>query len=581
VTEPSWVFARTLVDELARAGLTDAVVAPGSRSAPLALALAEQPGVRLHVLLDERSVSFFALGLSRASGRAAAVLCTSGTAAANFHPAVIEADLSRVPLLVLTADRPPELRGTGANQTIDQAKLYGDSVRWFADPGPPRPGPGAATFWRSLAARAWAEAAGAGAGPAGPVHLNLPFDEPLVPQDLHVPAEPGREGGLPWLRAPGRAVRPGADEVAALGALVRRARRGMIVAGWGVPASAELTAAVRALADATGWPLLADPLSGLRDHDAGGAALVSTYDALLRAREFAASQRPDLVVRLGAPPTSKLLNGWLGADVPQVLLDPDGLWPDPHRVAGLRLGSDPVALLREAAAAARPADADWPAGWAAAELLARGTIDQLLDSWEEPFEGRVARDLAAALPSGAALIAGSSMPVRDLEAYAAPRAGLRYLSNRGASGIDGTVATALGAAAAHPGPVAALLGDLALLHDASSLLYAARQPAGAVLVVLDNDGGGIFSFLPQAELPRHFELLFGTPHGLDLAAIAMAAGLPCRTVAKAGVLPEAIDQAIADGGSSLVLVRGDRATNVARHREASRAVAEALSSTTW
>jgi len=584
VTEPSWLFARTLVDELARAGLTDAVVAPGSRSAPLALALAERDGVRVHVLLDERSAAFFALGLAKVAGRPAAVLCTSGTAAANFHPAVIEADLSHVPLLVLTADRPPELRGTGANQTIDQVKLYGDAVRWFADPGPPRPGPGAGAFWRSLASRAWAEAAGA-AGPAGPVHLNLPLDEPLVPADLDAPPEPGRPDGRPWLAARRRSAATGTDEAATLAELVGGARRGAIVAGWGPgpglgngapDAGSRLGEAVAALTAATGWPVLADPLSGLRDRDAVGPSLVSTYDALLRAPGFGDESRPDLVVRLGAPPTSKLLGAWLGPDVPQVLLDPDGLWPDPQRAAALRLTGDPAGLLLAAAEAAAPAAPGWAEGWAGAEALARRVIDELLDGWEEPFEGRVARDVAEAMPDGGALLVGSSMPVRDVEAYARPRAGLRYLSSRGASGIDGTVATALGAAAAHPGPVAALVGDLTFLHDASSVLSAARQPAGAAFVVLDNDGGGIFSFLPQAALPRHFELLFGTPHGLDLAAVAAAAGLPCQVVAKAGELPRALRDALGRRGSGVLLVRTDRGANVARHREVARAVAAAM-----
>jgi 2-succinyl-5-enolpyruvyl-6-hydroxy-3-cyclohexene-1-carboxylate synthase len=624
VTDPGRRFALTLVDELARAGLTDACLAPGSRSAPLALALAEHPAVRVHVHVDERSAAFFALGAAKRAGRPAAVLCTSGTAAANLHPAVLEADHARAPLLLLTADRPPELRGTGANQATDQLKLYGAAVRWFCEVGPPADGPDAGRYWRSLASRAWAAATGP---PAGPVHLNLAFAEPLVPPVQVQPGAakpaaappappqpggaaggtappppqaaaagwpqlggepaPGRPGGAPWTAAPAATYPPGGAEVAALAAAVREAPRGVLVAGWGAeldPRAADLFAA------ASGWPVLADPLSGARR----GPHAVSTYDGLLRAPRFAAAHRPDLAVRVGGGSTSKALARWLDESVPQVLVDPAGGWLDPGRTASLRLVADPSALLAATAAAlggregARPPDpgapalagprgGDWLAGWLQAERLARGAIDGLLDGWPEPFEGQVARDLVAGLPDGATLVVGSSMPVRDVDAFARPRDGLRFVANRGLSGIDGFVATTLGVAAAGEEPVAALCGDLTLLHDASTLLGAAGRPRGAVLVVCDNDGGGIFSFLPQARLPAElFEQLFGTPHGLDLAALAAAARLPCRQVEKAADLLPALHAALAGGGTELLLVAGDRATNLARHRAVTEAVAAAV-----
>jgi 2-succinyl-5-enolpyruvyl-6-hydroxy-3-cyclohexene-1-carboxylate synthase len=601
VTDPGRRFALTLVDELARAGLTDACLAPGSRSAPLALALAEHPAVRVHVHIDERSAAFFALGAAKRAGRPAAVLCTSGTAAANLHPAVLEADHARAPLLVLTADRPPELRGTGANQATDQLKLYGTAVRWFCEVGPPTGGPDAGRYWRSLASRAWAAATGP---PAGPVHLNLAFAEPLVPPPAGGTARgtaplaspraggaagagaaawpllggepaPGRPGEAPWTAAPAVTPPPGAAEIAALAAAVREARRGVLVAGWGAeldPRAADLFAA------ATGWPVLADPLSGARR----GPHAVSAYDGLLRAPRFAAAHRPDLAVRVGGGPTSKALAGWLDESVAQVLVDPAGGWLDPGRTASLRLVADPSSLLAATAAALgeghgeRPRG-DWLAGWLEAERLARGAIDGLLDGWPEPFEGQVARDLVAGLPDGATLVVGSSMPVRDVDAFARPRDGLRFVANRGLSGIDGFVATALGVAAAGEEPVAALCGDLTVLHDASTLLGAAGRSRGAVLVVCDNDGGGIFSFLPQARLPAElFEPLFGTPHGLDLAALAAAARLPCRRVEKAAELLPALHGALAGGGTELLLVAGDRATNLARHRAVTEAVAAAV-----
>ena len=588
-------FALTLVDELARAGVTDACLAPGSRSAPVALALAEHPGIAVHVHLDERSAAFFALGAAKRSGRPAVVLCTSGTAAANLHPAVLEADHARTPLLVLTADRPPELRGTGANQATDQLKLYGQAVRWFCEVGVPGDDPAAGRYWRSLASRAWAEASGP---PAGPVHLNLAFADPLVPTGPPAPAAggwprlggapaPGRPGGAPWTAAPPgvRSAAPG--EVAALAEAVRANPRGVLIAGWGSDLD---PGAVDAFAAASGWPVLADPLSGSRR----GPAAVSTYDGLVRAPRFAAAHRPTLAVRVGAAPTSKALTAWLDESIGQVVVDPSAGWLDPGRTATLRLTADPSALLAATATLLAghgpapwrgtegPAPGSLPPGpwlpaWLEAERAAREAIDGLLDEWAEPFEGRVARDLVGWMPAGGTLVVGSSMPVRDVDAFARPREGLRFVANRGLSGIDGFVATALGVAAAGNEPVAALCGDLALLHDASGLLGAAGRPRGAVLVVCDNDGGGIFSFLPQAELPGDlFEPLFGTPHELDLTALAAAARVPARVVEKAADLVPALDAALAGGGTELVLVRSDRAANLARHRALAEAVAVAV-----
>ncbi|HEV2872422.1 MAG TPA: thiamine pyrophosphate-dependent enzyme, partial [Actinomycetota bacterium] len=359
--------------------------------------------------------------------------------------------------------------------------------------------------------------------------------------------------------------------------------RGVLVAGWGADLD---PAAADAFAAASGWPVLADPLSGARR----GPAAISTYDGLLRAPRFAAAHRPELVVRVGAGPTSKALTTWLDDSIPQIVVDPSASWLDPGRSATLRLVADPSGLLAATAATLtapgiEPAPAPTPPGtaspwlreWLAADALAREAIDGLLDEWVEPFEGRVARDLVAAMPDGGTLVVGSSMPVRDVDAFARPRDGLRFGANRGLSGIDGFVATALGVAAAGDEPVAALCGDLTLLHDASTLLGAAGRPRGVTLVVCDNDGGGIFSFLPQARLPADlFEPLFGTPHGLDLAAVAAAAGLPCRTVEKAADLVPAVEAALAGGGTQLVLVRSDRAANRARHRALTEAVAVAV-----
>ncbi|MDQ6910261.1 MAG: 2-succinyl-5-enolpyruvyl-6-hydroxy-3-cyclohexene-1-carboxylic-acid synthase [Actinomycetota bacterium] len=558
-------LARSLVDEWARAGVTTAVLSPGSRSAPLALALAADDRIHLHVILDERSASFFALGAAKASGLPSVVLTTSGTAAANVHPAVTEAHHSRVPLLVCTADRPPELRDTGAGQSVDQIKLFGDAVSWFCEVGAPEDREGAGAYWRSVAARAFTTATGP---PAGPVHLNLAFREPLVPTGAEPAGVEGRAGGAPWVISAPRHphVRPG--EVARLVDAVSRSKRGVLVAGWGAGVDPGVAGQFAA---AAGWPLFADPLSGARV----GPQAISTYDSLLRAPAFADTHRPDLVVQVGAPLTSKAATAWLDESVARVLVDPDAAWLDPQRAVSQRLTSDASALLA-AAAGSLHGDDGWLPEWLAAEASARKAIDDLVDSWDAPFEGRVARDLVAGLADGATLVVGSSMPVRDVEGFGAPRAYLRFLANRGVNGIDGFVSTFLGVASVNDGPVVALTGDLAFLHDSGGLLDAARRDLDAVFVVLDNAGGGVFSFLPQAQLPEHFETLFGTPHHVDLVALGGVHGLGARRVERAGDIVPAVESALREGGVHVVVVPTDRADNVARHQQVWDAVAAAL-----
>jgi 2-succinyl-5-enolpyruvyl-6-hydroxy-3-cyclohexene-1-carboxylate synthase len=573
---PATALATVLVDELARCGLAEAVVAPGSRNAPLAMALWEEAArsagrLRLHVRIDERSAAFLALGLAKLSRRPVAVVCTSGTAAAHFHAAVIEAGEAGVPLLVLTADRPPELRGTGANQTVDQLKLYGDAVRWFCEVGVPEARPGMNAYWRSLACRAWASAAGTAGTMPGPVHLNLSLREPLVPdragagpsdqaaaghaaEDTGWPGPlAGRGGGMPWTVIGGAQPPPVLE--------LPWTERGVVVCGDG---SADPAALLRLAAEA-GWPVLAEPSSGART----GPGALAAYPYLLESAEFVARHRPEVIVSAGRPGLSRAQLGYLKTAAPAgappqhvVIAQGPGHWADPARTA-----TDVAAAVR--LAGARPAGSGWLASWLAADAAACDAASAILDADEAPSEPRLARDLAAGLPDGALLWAASSLPIRDLDQQMAPRAGVTVLASRGASGIDGLISTASGAALAHQraggGPAAALIGDLAFLHDAPGLFAGPEEPRpDLLLVVVNNDGGGIFSMLEQAAFPAPFERVFGTPHGGALGQVAAAAGVPAVTLERASDLAGALKgEGLPGTGIRMVEVRTSRAAGTA------------------
>jgi 2-succinyl-5-enolpyruvyl-6-hydroxy-3-cyclohexene-1-carboxylate synthase len=561
-------FARTLVDEWVRGGVTDAVVAPGSRSAPLALALAGDGRIRVHVHLDERSAGFLALGLGRATGRPAVVLCTSGSAAANLHPAVVEAFHGAVPLLVATADRPPEVRGTGAAQTIDQVDLYGSAARWSVDVAPPEDRPGAGDAWRELAAASVRRAR----GPVpGPVHLNLCFRESLLPTGAPLVDAPGRPDGAPWVAVDASEDGPAAIAVDLLAHACRAHPRGLIVAGWGSEVSATTVAELSA---ALGWPVLADPISNLRR----GACTVATYDALLRDPAFAESRRPEFVLRVGALPSGKVLGRWLDLVPEVVAIDPAGRWIDPARANTEVIVAPAEATLRALVdrLGGTPRDAAWAAGWQDAEARARRALDAHLDAIGEVSEPRVARDVVAALPAGTTMLVASSMPVRDVESFAAPRDDVVFVANRGTNGIDGFTSTAVGLALGSSAPTVALVGDLCFLHDANGLLGAADRGIDLTVVVVDNRGGGIFSFLPQAELPDHFETLFGTPQAIDPAALATVHGVSVLEAVAPEAVGPAVRASVEAGGLRVVVVRTDRATNVEHHRAAFAAVSAAL-----
>jgi len=529
-------FAATIVDEWVRAGVQHAVVAPGSRSTPMALALAERSDMELHVFHDERAAGFAALGIGASTGAPAVVLTTSGTAATHLHAAVVEAHLGEVPLLVCTADRPPELRDVGAPQTIDQAHLYGRAVRWFVDPGVADAA--TAHAWRPLAARAAALTTG---NPAGPVHVNLPFRDPLVGRPGSLPA--GRGEGAPWTATPA----PAASPVTVPDGQV------LVVAGPGAHPSL----------GSCGWPVLADPRSGLE-----GSSVVTHADLFLRHPVTADELCPDVIVRVGSPPSSRIVNEWLDSTTAeQIVLSSS--WRDPgHRAAVMTTG----------ALALPPPKPDWLDTWRAVDHVAESTIAAHLARQDRPTEPLVARAVLASLPSDSWLMVASSMPVRDLEWYARPRRDVRVHANRGANGVDGTISTAIGIALGSRSPTAALLGDIAFLHDSSALIGVCARDIDLTIVAVDNDGGGIFSFLPQATAldAARFEQLFGTPHGVKLEQLAAVHGIPSLIVEDPELIGPSVRSTIDSGGVWLVIVRTDRAANAALHADVNAAVAAAL-----
>ena len=574
----SLACATGLVDALAARGVREACVSPGSRSTPLALALTRDERIRVHVHLDERGAAFFALGLATASGLPVALACTSGTAAAEYFPAIVEASQARVPLIALTADRPPRLRGSGANQTIDQTELFGRYARAYLEP--PLPGDVTdAEAWFDAGVRACDAAVG---NPPGPVQVNAPFEEPLVPQTQ----------AAHWIRraatvASGRDPDIDAARTALAAFLERYAgRRGVITLGAGRPPA---NLSLLSLGELLGWPVLAEPLSGLR-LDAGRAGRALAAGQLLIGDEtWLARHAPEVVLQAGAIPTTRASQRLVAQTEGLVVLDRDHLNPDPEGRAGRRIAVEPewfaaMAWDEREALSIEPADRSWTETWRQADLLARHAADLLLDAWEEPFEGRVARDVASFLPHGASLLVGASTPIRDLDLFMAPRRPpriwtapdlLRIVGNRGASGIDGLIATTLGVAAGSPGPTFALLGDLSFLYDASSLLWSSRLGLDAVFVVLANGGGQIFSMLDQASLPEH-ERLFTTPHPASIGSLCAAAAAGHARIERAGDLVPALERAARDGGVQVVEVTIDAERDRARRAELRAAVAAAL-----
>jgi 2-succinyl-5-enolpyruvyl-6-hydroxy-3-cyclohexene-1-carboxylate synthase len=578
-------LVRAFVDELARSGVAHVCACPGSRSTPLIVSLRRHPGVRLWMHLDERSAAFFAVGMAKASGRPVALLSTSGTAAVNFAPAVVEAWHARVPLVVLTADRPPELRDIGALQTIDQVRLYGSHVKWFVDMSLPETSADAVRYARAVACRAVAIAGADGA--PGPVHLNVPLREPLMPPPAAAVDDvaPRAAPAPPYVDAAPVIPRPAGTEIVRLAHALRATRRGVVVCG--PQDDRRLAAAVAALAGTLQFPILADALSGTRCGPHHSSLVVDSYDLFLRDGATATELRPELILRFGAAPVSKPLLAYLERQraCRHVLADP-GLprrWPDPTLTATDAIAADPTALctdLLETLRTAEPpahAPSKWLERWVEVAQRARAALNERLDAEPDLSEPAVFGELAGLVPAGTTVFAGNSMPIRDLDTFfpGGPRE-VHFLANRGASGIDGVVSTALGACAAGRRPLVLVLGDLSFYHDMNGLLAARRHGLAALIVLLNNDGGGIFSLLPQADDPEHFEELFGTPHGLDFRPAAELYGLRYRPAVDRPQFRAAVAEALGAPGVTVVEVRTRRDRNAELHRRLWRRGAGAL-----
>jgi 2-succinyl-5-enolpyruvyl-6-hydroxy-3-cyclohexene-1-carboxylate synthase len=578
-TNLNQLWARALVDALCSGGVRGAVVCPGSRSGPIALACAEQLGLKTWSVIDERSAAFVALGIAKESALPAAVIATSGTAGANFYPAIVEAAMAHVPLIAVTADRPHELHDWGSLQTIPQQAFYGQFARWSVDLGVPEPSRVALAHLRATAARAVATS---NRSPRGPVHLNAPFREPLAPTpDPMFPFDELRASiALAHTRFVPPTPEPRPEALDALRRKLENCPRGVIVCG---PRDVDggLRGALTALGRALGYPVLAEATSQVRFGACDGE-IISHYDLLLRHAPFAAAHRPNVVLRFGGPLISKVLQGWLDSSGAEIVSFPDDArFVDPAHASSTFIEGSAVAACDRLTVARNKNGREWALSFESAELRVRAALEAAFGSDGGLCEPRVCREVAAAVPASGTLFISSSMPVRDVDAFASASAtGIRVLANRGANGIDGTVSTALGVAASSNKPTLLLAGDLALLHDLGGLLAATRNKISLAIVVINNNGGGIFSFLPISEFPEHFDALFSTPHDLDLSRVAQLFAARYLSPKTPEELRRALKEGI-EGGLHLIEARTDRAASPERHRELYRCVSAAVGDGPW
>lgn len=607
---PTYAYVCAFVDELQRAGIQNAVVCPGSRSTPLALAFAAQPGIHVWMHVDERSAAFFALGMAKRSAQPVALLCTSGTAAANFFPAIVEAKLTHVPLLVITSDRPHELRENGAPQSIEQTHLYGFHVKWFVDVALPEATNAALRYIRTTADRATALVS---ATPAGPVHLNFPLREPLTPAPIAEQPLPAVEqrNTIAWLGRPNNEPyttvhdtgrrEPASATVEHLIDTTQATTRGLIIVG--PREDTALTKPLVRLAQRLGYPILADPLSQLRSGAHDHSHVLTSYDAFLRIETFVEKMQPELVLRFGAMPTAKpvltFLKRYPSCQV--VVIDGNEDWQEPTQLATEILHTDPIAFCEALTSAVEEQEPSlgtdssghiinaggrdtsvhtensWLAMWQQADEYTKQALHATIQDFTVTFEGRVFTELNQLLPEGTTLYTGNSMPIRDMDTFFwCGERGLHVMGNRGANGIDGIVSSALGASAVSSKPTLLVIGDLSFFHDMNGLLAAKLHKLDLTIVVINNDGGGIFSFLPQADFPEHFEHIFGTPIGLDFSHAAQMYNGEYQRVINWEQFRVAVQHGISTGGLHIVEVSTERESNVRMHRQLWQSVEQAL-----
>ena len=595
---PAYLYAVAFVDELQRAGLRNVVICPGSRSTPLAMAFAAQSAIRTWVHVDERSAAFFGLGMAKQSRQPVALLCTSGTAAANFLPALVEATLSHVPLLALTADRPHELRDNGAPQSIDQNRLYGSYAKWFVEVALPEATDAAFRYIRTIADRA---VAAAQAIPVGPVHLNFPFREPLTPGPI--PEQPlppieqrdliawqGRTGNVPYtgVRDVPLSV-PENDTIGNVLSLIRGAQQGLIIVG---PIDdPTLTEPLLELAQHLGYPVLADPLSQMRCGVNNRSMVLTSYDAFLRSDSFVESAQPELIIRFGAMPTSKPLLLYLKhyANSPLVVIDGNGGWEEPTQLASQLIHANPTALCQDlihtlkqrhiTEVESKGTSQAWLSLWQNTDTITQQALQNTIYDFKEIFEGGVFSELTHLLQDGTILYVGNSMPVRDLDTFfGASKQHIRIMGNRGANGIDGVISSALGASAIaeQHEQVVLVLGDLSFFHDLNGLLAARLHRLNMTIILINNDGGGIFSFLPQASYPEHFEQLFGTPTGLEFRLVVEMYGGRYQRAENWEAFRKAVNQGIDSSGLDVIEILAERTSNVKMHRQLWEVVQKAI-----
>ena len=555
-------FCATLVDEWLHCGVRQAVVSPGSRSTPIALEIANRQEIEMHIFHDERSAAFAALGIAKASGVPAILVCSSGTAAVEFHPAVVEAHHSETPILICTADRPAELQGVGAPQTIDQQNLYGVAIRKFVNAEVANDSE--SHTWRHIARDLFATSLG---DVQGPVHLNLRFREPLMGFATNLPPRSANDAVITK-----KVALPSSRSLRKLNKALE-SENGLIIAG---PENYRVESIVR-LAEALGWPIIADPRSGTR---VPNKLVVAGADAILRDEDFSKRLRPDVVLRFGTLPASKVVNSWLsGSGANQVVITTTPSLTDPDRQCSLHIVSDIDELCAglvsvHSKESVRKRSLSWLDRWVAAEDSAQKAINAALADEPGLTEPGVARAIYALVPEASHLVVSSSMPIRDVEWFGAPRNGLRVHANRGANGIDGVVSTAVGVALATRQPTTLLIGDIALLHDVNGLINLASRKIDLRIVVIDNNGGGIFSFLPQAQTldEAKFEKIFGTPHDANIKMLAQAHQINTHELTNISDLAEVLSQR----GPWLARIVTDRQENVKVHERINQMVASNL-----